>query len=82
MKAYIALMQLHQLRDCYRQGWTPDMTKNERVYCILPHRLNRTLYVDSYYAYYRFLTFQTKELAEEFIKNFSDIILSAMDLLL
>ena len=21
---HLALMQLHQLRDCYRQGWTPD----------------------------------------------------------
>ena len=23
-EAHLALMQLHQLRDCYRQGWTPD----------------------------------------------------------
>ena len=23
-KQHLALMQLHQLRDCYRQGWIPD----------------------------------------------------------
>lgn len=23
-KQHLALMQLHQLRDCYRQGWKPD----------------------------------------------------------
>ena len=23
-EAHLALMQLHQLRDCYRQGWTPS----------------------------------------------------------
>ena len=23
-EAHLALMQLHQLRDCYRQGWIPD----------------------------------------------------------
>ena len=25
-KQYIALIQLHKLRDCYRQGWIPDWT--------------------------------------------------------
>lgn len=25
-EAHLALMQLHQLRDCYRQGWKPDWT--------------------------------------------------------
>ena len=23
-KSHLVLMQLHQLRDCYRQGWVPD----------------------------------------------------------
>ena len=28
-KAHLALMQLHQLRDCYRQGWVPDWEDTE-----------------------------------------------------
>lgn len=30
-KAHLALMQLHQLRDCYRQGWLPDWFDNHQV---------------------------------------------------
>ena len=26
-QAHLALMQLHQLRDCYRQGWVPTADK-------------------------------------------------------
>lgn len=34
-KAHLALMQLHQLRDCYRQGWLPDWSNNcQEKYCI------------------------------------------------
>lgn len=32
--AHLALMQLHQLRDCYRQGWTPDWNNSFSKYCI------------------------------------------------
>ena len=28
-KAHLAYMQLHQLRDCYRQGWVPDWGDGE-----------------------------------------------------
>ena len=34
-EAHLALMQLHQLRDCYRQGWKPDWKNNfQEKYCI------------------------------------------------
>ena len=28
-------MQLHQLRDCYRQGWIPDYTDAYNKFCII-----------------------------------------------
>ena len=28
IKQHLALMQLHQLRDCYRQGWIPNLADN------------------------------------------------------
>lgn len=30
-EAHLALMQLHQLRDCYRQGWEPDWSDNSTI---------------------------------------------------
>ena len=34
-EAHLALMQLHQLRDCYRQNWKPDWENNcQAKYCI------------------------------------------------
>ena len=34
-EAHLALMQLHQLRDCYRQNWKPDWKNNcQAKYCI------------------------------------------------
>ena len=34
-EAHLALMQLHQLRDCYRQGWEPNWLDDENKYCIV-----------------------------------------------
>lgn len=35
-EAHLALMQLHQLRDCYRQGWVPDWEDAaENKWCII-----------------------------------------------
>ena len=34
---HLALMQLHQLRDCYRQGWIPNLTDKSDKYCIRWH---------------------------------------------
>ena len=33
-KQHLALMQLHQLRDCYRQGWTPNLAEESKKYYI------------------------------------------------
>lgn len=78
-KAHLALTQLHQLRDCYRQGWKPNWKNREEKFCI-GH------YSDCYRVDYSetasyFLAFQSEEIAEKFIHNFRDLIEQAGDLI-
>ena len=78
-EAHLALMQLHQLRDCYRQGWVPDRSDKNFKYCIC-------LYDNEYEAVQimersHFLTFQSQEIAEKFLKNFIVLIKQAGDLI-
>ena len=84
-EAHLALMQLHQLRDCYRQGWIPDLADKSIKYCIKGHG---NLYTRS--INYRivnlscisdFLLFPTRELAQEFLTNFRELIEQAGDLI-
>ena len=77
-KAHLALMQLHQLRDCYRQGWVPK--SNETSFGIVREE-DGGLYIDRYIFSSKFLIFQTKEIAEEFLDNFKDLIEQAGDLI-
>lgn len=80
LKAHIAQMQLEQLRDCYRQGWLPDWSDGNQI--------KWAIYFDEYkfkveYLYYesRFLSFQSKEIAEKFLNNFKGFIETAGDLI-
>ena len=77
-EAHLALMQLHQLRDCYRQGWVPDLDDEKFVITA------------SYKGLYsickciktrEFLSFQSRETAEEFLTNFRELIEQAGDLI-
>lgn len=78
--AHLALMQLHQLRDCYRQGWIPDWndSKSEK-YCI--QSMDKGYAIFEYCTSRTFLSFQSKEIAEKFLKNFKDLIEQAGDLI-
>lgn len=78
---HLALMQLHQLRDCYRQGWIPDFSNGyTSKYCI--HKVDKhDIRIFEYKTYNAFLSFQTEELAEEFLNNFIDLIIKAGDLI-
>lgn len=78
-KAHLALMQLHQLRDCYRQGWKPDWNSVYNKYCI--ERNNFSHDIVSYTSSVRFLSFQTHERAMEFLSNFRDLIEEIGDLI-
>ena len=84
-EVHLVLMQLHQLRNCYRQGWVPDYSDYFNKFCI-------TSYFNFYSCKYNykiishtkfpcFLSFQSKEIAEEFLNNFKDLIEQAGDLI-
>ena len=78
-KAHLALMQLHHLRDCYRQGWTPDWDDLKFKYCI--YCVENSYNICQSMINNRFLSFQSRELAEKFLKNFKDLIKKAGDLI-
>lgn len=72
-KAHRALMQLHQLRNCYRGStfsmyWYSIIRKGESDLIVVQDNN-------------RFLSFPTRELAEEFLSNFKDLIEEAKDLI-
>ena len=82
-EAHLALMQLHQLRDCYREGWLPDGLSNQ--YCIEmyydPSNGVVKFRVIKYYSISKFLSFQDEERAKEFLNNFRNFIEKAWDLI-
>ena len=78
-ESHLALMQLHQLRDCYRQGWIPDWKNNYPKYSIV--RKDKQYSIAYYLGTPCFLSFPTNELAEEFLNNFRDLIEQAGDLI-
>ena len=77
-EAHLALMQLHQLRDCYRQEWVP--TFNRTSFGII-RGIEGHLNIDKIMYSSRFLSFQTEEIAKEFLKNFRELIEQAGDLI-
>ena len=79
-KAHLALMQLHQLRDCYRQGWVPDWKDENQNKWVIFYVYNKYI-IEQYSFSSRFLSFQSKELAEKFLNNFKDLIEIAGDLI-
>ena len=77
---HLVLMQLHQLRDCYRQGWTPDWNNSiQNKYVI--YNLEGKFAISPYYCHSHFLAFQNEKRAEEFLTNFRDLIGQAGDLI-
>ena len=82
---HLALMQLHQLRDCYRQGWVPDLADGSTKYCIERYYNSDTRSIKhkvvSLSRTSTFLSFPTNKLAEEFLTNFHDLIKQVGDLI-
>lgn len=79
-EAHLALIQLRRLRDIYRQGWVPDWRNSLiKKYCIVFSLNNLGIY--QYTQVSHFLAFQSQEVAEEFLKNFKDLIEIAKDLI-
>ena len=79
-KAHLALMQLHQLRDWYRQGWEPNWSDCEDKYCIVRSYNDTKHLVAAYKGAKVFLSFQSSDIARLFLKNFRSLIEAAGDL--
>lgn len=78
-EASIALAQLSQLREVYRQGWTPDWNDTNPKYVI---EFNKNgIHKNIWYSLNNFLSFQSKEIAEKFLENFKDLIEKAKPLM-
>ena len=75
---HLALMQLYQLRDCYRQGWEPDWNGYSK-YAIVKNRGKYDVFTSKWTS--RFLTFQDMETAKEFLTNFRELIEQTGDLI-
>ena len=78
-EAFLALMQLMQLRDCYRQGWKPDWNQPYKKYCIHCNCNSVSVFDCIYHS--RVLSFQSEEIRDEFFKNFRDLIEQARELI-
>ena len=71
-EASIALSQLSQLRELYRQGWMPNWCKKDEKWGVMFE--NNKICVYRCWNYNVFLTFQTEEIAKEFLEKFRDLI--------
>ena len=81
-KQHLALMQLHQLRDCYKQEWKPNMSDCCNKYGIKWNfPLKKELIVVWCNHDPRFLSFPTYDMASEFLTNFRELIKQAGDLI-
>ena len=82
---HLALMQLHQLRDCYRQGWLPNCSNTDYIYNIYrDYNIANEKYnykIGEYINTEYFLSFQSKDIAREFLTNFRELIEQAGDLI-
>ena len=79
-EAHLAMMQLEQLRNCWRQGWEPNWDNvTQTKYCICCCR--GEFKISTLYETRCFLTFPTREMAEEFLECFKDLIEKAGDLI-
>ena len=79
-ESVLTLMQLIQLRDYYRQGWTPDWEDDDmKKHCIF--RRGGDIIRDWTISEQRVLSFQSAEIRDEFRKNFKDLIEIAKELI-
>lgn len=76
---HLAQIKLHQLRDCYRQGWVPDWKYENQNKWVIFYVYNKYI-IESFAFSSRFLSFQSKEIAEKFLNNFLELIKLAGDL--
>ena len=79
-EAHLALMQLHQLRDAWREGWLPDWNDGGQNKYVIAYDKGE-LEICQYHTESRFLAFQDEKRADEFKDCFIDLIKQAGDLI-
>ena len=79
-EASLALAQLSQLREVYRNGWVPDWKDEDYKYCIF-FKCNDLINKCTNYETSLFLSFQDEETRDLFLENFKDLILTAKPLM-
>lgn len=77
-EAHLAMIQLEQLRECWWNGWEPEWNNSEK-YVIKWEKDD--LIVFTARRIHAFLAFPTREMAEEFLECFRDLIEKAGDLI-
>lgn len=79
-EASLALAQLSQLREVYRDGWKPDwMNITQNKYCL--YFYNGKIYEATFNRIQVFLSFQSAEVRDLFLENFRDLIEQAKPLM-
>lgn len=78
-KAFLALMQLMNLRDEYRQGWKPDYRNDSDKYVITHY--GTAITGGKFKHYNAILSFQSADIRDKFLKNFSGLIEQAKELI-
>lgn len=79
-KASLRMAQLSQLMHVYNDGWVADW-ENTVTYKFTIEIFRECVYSSSYCETRRFLAFKTKQIRDEFAKNFKFLILEAKPLL-
>ena len=79
-EAHLAYMQLHQLRNAWREGWTPDWTDNTQAKFAIIYNKNEHIVFDCRFIN-RFLSFQDEARATEFLQCYKGLIKKAGDLI-
>lgn len=72
-EAVLALCQLIQLRNAYNGDWVPDWTDDNETKFVIRF-LNNEIYKTIGYESPTPLCFKTKELRDQFLENFGDLI--------
>ena len=73
-EAILALCQLIQLRDCYRQGWKPNWYNEDITKYTIEFYNGTSCQRGNKWTLQTILSFQTEELRNEFYDNFGDLI--------
>lgn len=75
---HIAMVQLHALRDCYRQGWKPE--HNKACWNIILFK-DGEFQIHEFEQISSFLSFGNQKTARAFLNRFEDLIKEAGDLI-